>query len=120
MGKGSVTTAGGFPVHDITHHSKRTQQENIRSAIEADREGDSQEIEKNIDIDWGTIHSYLTKKSKSIPAILTVERAIQFFEDNAVDEYESFYKFVARLLRESMNRKPILHTEGEDLNDEQK
>lgn len=94
------TTVSGstFPVEDITHYPYRTQSENLKSAF-----GDNPEITVNAE---GSV----------VPKILTVERAIKYFEENAVGELEKLYTFTAQCLRAYNNRSTTV-TESEDNNE---
>lgn len=94
------TTVSGstFPVEDITHRSSRSQADNLKAAFG----------EKNTDNDNGV--------ETNIPKILTVERAIRYFEENARGDLEKLYSFTAQILR-AYNDRSMPAAESEDDND---
>ena len=70
-------------VIDITHHSNRTQEGNLRAA--------------------GIITDEVTTvapKATSVPQNVTLETAINFFESNAHGEYSILYRQTAKGLKE--------------------
>ena len=82
----TVTTVGNFPVEDITHKPKRRQGDNIRLAQLNKTAGDSSE------------------QSESVPTVVTIERAITFYERQATrsPELSVLYHQTAEWLRELM------------------
>lgn len=85
----------GFNVEDITHHSKRTQAENIAKA------GTSFNLVMGIDSDSGVISTKgLTDISTDIlpPENITLESAIQFFKSVDIPRYDKLFKFTADIL----------------------
>ena len=97
---GDYTSAYGsnFETVDITHRSIRTQAENLKAASV----NKSEEVEQS---DFTTV-----------PKILTVERAIHYFEDNAKGELENLYKFTAECLRGYLDRS-VTVSESEETNE---
>ena len=81
-----TTVRSGFPVHDITHKPKRMQNANIRAALKEE-----------------TPVSIAGAES-DIPSVITLERAIHFYESNAEGEYANLYTQTAKWLREFMSR----------------
>lgn len=96
-----TTVAGGrFPVQDITHTPKRTQQGNLRKA-QGIQEGNQEVV-----------------TSTNVPQNPTLERAISFFEENAQGEYRSLYSNTALWLRTLISRKRVEEKEdrvGEEI-----
>lgn len=86
----SVTTTNDrFPVIDITHKPKRTQAENLRNSGRAI----SDEAED------------VSVKNTVVPQSPTVERAIKYFEDNAIGDYKVLYLNTAKWLRKYLTIK---------------
>lgn len=81
-----TTVRSGFPVHDITHKPKRMQNANIRAALKE---------EPTITI---------AGEESDVPSVITLERAIHFYESHAEGEYKNLYTQTAKWLREFMSR----------------
>ena len=81
-----TTVRSGFPVHDITHKPKRMQNANIKAVF-----GE----EKSVTI---------AGEDNEVPAVITLERAIHFYESHAQGEYTNLYTQTAKWLREFMSR----------------
>lgn len=82
----STTTKVNFRVEDITHKPKRLQSDNLRNAIGS---GDVLNAPPE-----------QTIKLSGIPKVMTIERVIKYFEDNANGEFTELYKSSATWLRE--------------------
>lgn len=88
-----MTTRDSFPVVDITHKPKRTQGDNIK-AIQ------SEEFRET------------TSEGSTVPRIVTLERAIDFYESNSSGELSSLYLQTAKWLREFMSKSvPVVSDE---------
>lgn len=86
-----MTTVGGFPVIDITHKPKRVQGENFSRR--------------------DNTPTTFNEGNSSVPTVITIERAITYFENNAKGEFYNLYSQTAKWLREFMSKSvPI----GED------
>lgn len=70
-------------VIDITHHSKRTQAGNLAAAGVIPNSDSGAEI---------------TQPKTSVPQNITIEKAIQFYRENAVGEYKNLYSATADYL----------------------
>ena len=81
-----TTVRSGFPVYDITHKPKRMQNANIKAVLGED---------KSVSI---------VGAESEVPAIITLERAIHFYESHAEGEYTNLYTQTAKWLREFMSR----------------
>lgn len=81
-----TTTRNGFPVHDITHKPKRMQNDNLKA------------------VQNETTTVSLAGEESNVPKIVTLERAIHFYESNATGEYAVLYSQTAKWLREFMSR----------------
>lgn len=81
-----TTVRSGFPVHDVTHKPKRMQNANIKAVFGED---------KSVSI---------AGAESEVPAIVTLERAIHFYETHAEGEYANLYTQTAKWLREFMSR----------------
>lgn len=68
-------------VIDITHHSKRTQAGNLEAAG----------IIKSVSTPKEVVHT-------EVPQNVTLERAIDYFKNNATGEYTNLYKATAQWL----------------------
>lgn len=97
-----TTVAGGrFPVQDITHVSKRTQQGNLRKA-------------------QGFVeHTEEVPSSTRVPQNPTLERSIAFFEENAKGEYASLYSRTALWLRTLLSAKRVKEDSREAANEDE-
>lgn len=81
-----LTTANSFPNEDITHKPKRMQRDNLKkSTVETSVEGDT--------------------PSSEVPSILTLERAIKYYESHAEGELSALYNQTAQWLRTLLSRK---------------
>lgn len=76
-----ITTAGGFitSVEDVTVRPTRLQSE----------------VNKEV--------KTLPENVSTIPQMLTLERAIKWYEENAVGEFESLFKYTANQLRNQLS-----------------
>ena len=83
-----TTTRNGFPVIDITHKPKRMQTDNISASIREDSSGEST----------------VTSNNSEVPSVVTLERAIKFYESHAQGEYKNLYSSTAKWLREFMSK----------------
>ena len=81
-----TTVRNGFPVHDITHKPKRMQNANIKSVLREDNPVS------------------LSSEEKEVPSIITLERAIHFYESHAEGVYANLYSQTAKWLRELMSK----------------
>ena len=81
-----TTVRSGFPVHDITHKPKRMQNANIKAVLGEER----------------TVT--ITGEETEVPAVITLERAIHFYESHAEGEYKNLYTQTAKWLREFMSK----------------
>ena len=81
-----TTVRSGFPVHDITHKPKRMQNANIKAALKEET----------------TVS--LAGEESDVPKIVTLERAITYYESHAEGEYSNLYAQTAKWLREFMSR----------------
>ena len=79
-----TTTREGFTTIDVTHRPKRLQGDNIRALSEDVPE---EQVEGNF-----------------VPNVLTLERAIRYYESNAVGEMKHLYKQTAKWLRSLLDR----------------
>ena len=85
------TTQDIFPVRDITHRPKRMQSDNLKRAAINSKEEEEEVVT-------------IGEKSNDILKVLTLERAIVFYEANATGEFEKLYIQTAKWLRELLNR----------------
>ena len=81
-----TTVRAGFPVLDVTHKPKRMQNANIKAALNED----------------STVS--LAGEETEVPTIITLERAIYFYESHAEGQYTNLYTQTAKWLREFMSR----------------
>ena len=81
-----TTVRSGFPVHDITHKPKRMQNANLKAVL-----GEEKTVS-------------LAGEESDVPTIITLERAIHFYESHAEGEYANLYTQTAKWLREFMSR----------------
>lgn len=84
-----MTTTDKFPTVDITHKPKRSQGDNLKNA--------------NIDPDSPVEGAEIS--TSDIPTVLTVERAIRYYESHAEGELKSLYSQTAKWLTELIARK---------------
>ena len=93
----STTTSGLFrTVEDVTVYPKRMQSE----------------VANEISSTTTTVRGNNATLENDIPTILTLERAIKYFEDHAQGEVAKFYEFTAKQLRELLNKNiPVEVTE---------
>lgn len=89
-----TTTKDGFSVIDVTHRPKRMQGDNIRAMSEEEQEG--------------------TVRVEVVPNVMTLERAINYYESNAVGELKQLYDQTAKWLR-SLLDKSIKIPDGVDI-----
>lgn len=82
-----TTVRTGFPVHDITHKPKRMQSANLKAVLSEDN----------------TV-SVAGEENSNVPSVITLERAINFYESHAEGEYKNLYSQTAKWLREFMSR----------------
>lgn len=94
----TMTTANKFPVYDITHTPKRTQAGNLKVLS-----NDESNSLNNAQSDSG------------VPSIVTLERAINFYETHAEGEYKNLYLQTAKWLREFMSRSISIPTENSEV-----
>ena len=80
-----TTTKNGFPVIDVTHKPKRMQSTNLQAVQSA--ETGAPEV-----------------KNSEVPTVVTMERAIAFYESHAEGEYSVLYSRTAQWLRELMTK----------------
>ena len=81
-----TTVRSGVPVHDITHKPKRMQNANLKAVL-----GEEKTVS-------------LAGEESDVPTIITLERAIHFYESHAEGEYANLYTQTAKWLREFMSR----------------
>lgn len=81
-----TTVRAGFPVYDVTHKPKRMQNANIKAVMGEER----------------TVS--IAGEESDIPNIITLERAIHFYESHAEGEYANLYTQTAKWLREFMSK----------------
>ena len=81
-----TTTRNGFPVYDVTHKPRRTQSSNLKQAL-----GDTQSPE-------------VTEEGVEVPSVVTIERAIRFYETHAEGSYKTLYLQTAKWLRDLMSK----------------
>ena len=81
-----TTVKSGFPVHDITHKPKRMQSANLKAVLREE----------------STVS--LAGEESNVPKIVTMERAITYYETHAEGEYANLYTQTAKWLREFMSR----------------
>ena len=76
-----IATAGGFitSVEDVTVRPTRLQSE-VNGEVKT-----------------------LPENASAVPQLLTLERAIKWYEENAVGEFESLFKFTATQLRNQLS-----------------
>lgn len=94
-----MTTSDRFPVVNVTHKPLRTQAGNL---AQVDRVCDVQVV----------------PSSSHVPSVITVERAIEFYEKEADrgNEYSSLYNATAKWLRDYLSiRKPKKDTVTEEV-----
>lgn len=84
-----MTTTDKFPTVDITHKPKRSQGDNLKKAIQ-----DPDKSTEGVEI-----------ATSDIPTVLTVERAIRYYESHAEGELKSLYSQTAKWLTELIARK---------------
>lgn len=90
-----------FPVQDITHKPRRTQQANLIAAGVTEKESE------NNDREYGEV--------SSIPLhSVTLERAIAYYEANAKGEYLTLYKNTAKWLRQLLATDRFLVRKAEE------
>lgn len=93
----NMTTArSGFPVYDVTHKPKRMQSDNLKAVL-----GEETTVS-------------VAGEESDIPNIVTLERAIHFYESHANGEYKNLYTQTAKWLREFMS-KSVPVTAGTDI-----
>lgn len=98
-----MTTSDRFPVVDVTHKPLRTQAGNIECALA--------QVDRVCDVQTGPSRSH-------VPSVITVERAIEFYEEEADrgNEYSSLYNATAKWLRDYLSiRKPKKDTVTEEV-----
>ena len=88
-----TTVSGNFPVYNITHKPKRMQGDNLKSLRNEET----------------TVS--LAGAESDIPNIVTLERAINFYESRAEGEYKNLYTMTAKWLREFMSRSVPVNVE---------
>ena len=81
-----MTTKDNFPVVDITHKPRRMQSANLKAV---------QKEEPVITI---------AGEETDVPSVVTLERAIHFYESHAEGEYKILYSQTAKWLREHMSK----------------
>lgn len=81
-----TTVRSGFPVQDVTHKPKRMQSANLKAVLKEENP-ESQGV-----------------SSSEVPSVVTLERAINFYESHASGEYKVLYSQTAKWLREFMSR----------------
>lgn len=81
-----TTTRNGFPVHDVTHKPKRMQNANIKAVFGEEKTVSVAGVETDI------------------PNVVTLERAIHYYESHAKGEYANLYTQTAKWLREFMSK----------------
>lgn len=81
-----TTVSDRFPVVDITHKPKRMQNANLKAVF-----GEETTVS-------------LAGEETEVPKIITLERAIHFYEAHAQGEYANLYTQTAKWLREFMSR----------------
>lgn len=91
----SVASSNMFTkVEDITCHPTRMQSE-----VGEERENKGNEVDA---------------LEKDIPNLLTLERAIRYYESNASGKYLKLYEFTAKQLRELLNKNIEVNSQEEE------
>ena len=85
--KMTTTTMENFPVIDVTHRSKRTQSANLARAY-----GESSSVSES------------PANASDVPSVITIERAIQYFEEDAKGGLAPLYKQTSVWLRQLMSK----------------
>lgn len=80
-----LTTANAFPNEDVTHKPKRKQRDNLKKYVETSPDVESQ--------------------SSDVPSVLTIERAIKYYESHAEGDLYALYTQTANWLRTLLSRK---------------
>lgn len=91
----TVTTKSNFKVVDVTHKPKRMQADNIKKAIGQPDKSPNEPITDG-----------------KVPTILTIERAIKYFEDNSKDEFTDLYKATVQWLKDYLTIKSNYKAQG--------
>ena len=88
-----MTTKGGFikECTDITHKPKRFQNDQIAKSLTLEDSGEDSSKENLGD--------------SFVPKVVTLERAIKFYEANATGEFVKLYKQTALWLRDILQKK---------------
>ena len=81
-----TTVSDNFPVVDITHKPRRMQSDNLKVASNEEPVVSMSGVESDI------------------PSVVTLERAINFYESHSTGEYKNLYSQTAKWLREFMSR----------------
>ena len=81
-----TTVKDRFPVVDITHKPKRTQADSLKQAMKQDDPHIS---------DTG---------ATTVPQVVTLERAIAYYETHAEGEHNILYTMTAKWLREYLSK----------------
>lgn len=81
-----TTVRKGFPVHDVTHKPKRMQNANLKAVL-----GEEKTVS-------------LAGEESDVPTIITLERAIHYYESHAEGKYANLYAQTAKWLRDFMSR----------------
>lgn len=91
-----TTVRSGFPVYDVTHKPKRMQSANLKAVL-----GEEPTVS-------------LAGEESDVPSVVTLERAIHYYESHAEGEYKNLYIQTAKWLREFMSRS-VSTTAGTDI-----
>lgn len=81
-----TTVRKGFPVYDVTHKPKRMQNANLKAVL-----GEEKSVS-------------LAGEETDVPTIITLERAIHYYESHAEGKYANLYAQTAKWLRDFMSR----------------
>lgn len=82
-----TTTKNGFPVVDVTHKPKRMQSANLRAVQTSEDINNPAEVQNS-----------------EVPKVITLERAIHYYESHATGELAVLYSRTAQWLRELMSK----------------
>ena len=96
-----LTTTQSFPNEDISHRPKRLQSDNLRVA----RGDDSLAVRDGSEM----------IKQTNVPQVVTLERAIKYYRDNAVGDYELLFNKTAEWLEVMLSKSIPVTVNVQDL-----